>query len=79
MRQRIGLGSGGSSEEERGKSEAQRPKRPAMYYGIDYCDTGGQLLEKGLWLSGMCAKCEADAKKMARRPVKMGKPTSAVL
>ncbi len=34
-----------------------------MYTGMDYCDLCGQLLEKGLWLSGVCVKCEANAER----------------
>ncbi len=46
-----------------------------MYYGIDYCDLCGQLLEKekGRWLSGICVKCEANAERR-RGPSQEKKP-----
>ena len=33
-----------------------------VYCGIDYCDSCGQPLEDGQWLSGLCQSCEQKAK-----------------
>ncbi len=49
------------------------------YRGIDRCDRCGKVLEKGRWLSGICAKCEEAEKPTKGRPVENVKSTKGVL